>query len=121
MPTICHFNIPVDDIERARAFYSDLFGWKIEKLPGPMEYYNIDTSTMDQEGVGGGMAMRDDPQEGIVNYIDVSSVDDHCAKVTQLGGKVVVPKMPIPGFGFLAVCLDTENNVFGLWETAEKT
>ena len=120
MPSICHFNIPVDDIERARTFYTNLFGWGIERLPGPMDYYEIKTFTPDGEPtLGGGMAKRDDPHEGIVNYIDVSSVDNYCAKVTELGGKIVVPKMPVPGFGFLAVCLDTENNVFGLWESAE--
>ena len=34
MPTIVHFEIPVDDVERSRKFYSGLFGWKIEKWPG---------------------------------------------------------------------------------------
>jgi uncharacterized protein len=34
MPTIVHFEIPADDIDRAKKFYSDLFGWKIEKWPG---------------------------------------------------------------------------------------
>lgn len=38
MPTICHFEIPAEDIERAKKFYTELFGWKIEKYPVPMEY-----------------------------------------------------------------------------------
>jgi predicted enzyme related to lactoylglutathione lyase len=46
-------------------------------------------------------------------------VDEYSSKVQQLGGKVHVPKMAVPGMGYLAVCLDTENNAFGIWETNE--
>ena len=63
MPTIVHFEIPADDVERSRKFYTDLFGWKIEKWPGPvsrdMEYWMI--TTTDEKGdkaLGGGMMKR---------------------------------------------------------------
>jgi uncharacterized protein len=130
MPTIVHFEIPADDIERSKKFYSDLFGWKIEKWPGTdsgssssssdMEYWMI--TTTDEKGdkaLGGGMMKRQGPQQPIINYIDVKSVDEYSSKVQQLGGKVHVPKMAVPGMGYLAVCLDTENNAFGIWETNE--
>ena len=55
-------------------------------------------------------------QQGILNYIDVKSVDEYSAKVKQLGGVVKVPKMAIPKMGYMAVCSDTENNTFGLFE-----
>ncbi|MPZ08250.1 MAG: hypothetical protein GEU26_17855 [Nitrososphaeraceae archaeon] len=55
-------------------------------------------------------------QQGILNYIDVKSVDEYSAKVKQLGGVVKVPKMAIPNMGYLAVCSDTEKNTFGLWQ-----
>jgi predicted enzyme related to lactoylglutathione lyase len=121
MPTIVHFEIPADDAERSRKFYSDLFGWKIEKWPGMesgMEYWTINTT--DNEGgkaVGGGMMKRQNPQQGITNFIDVTSVDEYSAKVQSLGGKIVAPKQAVPTMGFFAVCLDTENNTFGIWET----
>jgi uncharacterized protein len=121
MPTIVHFEIPADDAERSRKFYSDLFGWKIEKWPGMesgMEYWTINTT--DNEGgkaVGGGMMKRQSPQQGITNFIDVTSVDEYSAKVQSLGGKIVAPKQAVPTMGFFAVCLDTENNTFGIWET----
>jgi uncharacterized protein len=131
MPTIVHFEIPADDIERSKKFYTDLFGWKIEKWPGTdsgsssssssdMEYWII--TTIDEKGdkaLGGGMMKRQGPQQPIINYIDVKSVDEYSSKVQQLGGKVHVPKMAVPGMGYLAVCLDTENNAFGIWETNE--
>jgi predicted enzyme related to lactoylglutathione lyase len=121
MPTIVHFEVPADDVERSRKFYSDLFGWKMEKWPGMesgMEYWIINTT--DNEGgkaVGGGMMKRQNPQQGITNFIDVTSVDEYSAKVQSLGGKVVAPKQAVPTMGYFAVCLDTENNTFGIWET----
>jgi predicted enzyme related to lactoylglutathione lyase len=118
IPTIVHFDVPVDDIERAKKFYTELFGWRMEKMPGSMEYWAIYT-TDDKEAtaVNGGMMKRMGPSEGFRNYIAVPSVDEYAARVQKLGGRVVVPKMPIPGMGYFAVCLDTENNGFAIWET----
>ena len=118
MPTITHFNIPAEDTERAKKFYAEVFGWKIEKLPGPMEYYEINTTAHDGEkGINGGMAKKEKPNDAITNYIDVPSIDEYLAKIENLGGKVISPKMAVPNCGYVAVCLDTENNTFGLWET----
>ena len=125
MPTIVHFEIPADDVERAKKFYGNLFGWNIEKLPGQtgredMEYWLI--TTTDDKGnnaLGGGIMKRQGPQQPIINHIDVKSVDEYSSKVQQLGGKVHVPKTAVPGMGYFAICLDTENNAFGIWETNE--
>jgi hypothetical protein len=120
MPTICHFEIPAEDIERARRFYTELFGWKIEKTEGPMEYWLIATTDeKGEKGVGGGIMKKQHPQQAITNYIDVPSVDEYVVKVEKLGGKVVVPKMAVPKVGYFAVCTDTENNTFALWESDE--
>ena len=125
MPTLVHFEIPSDDIERSKKFYSELFGWNFEKWSGPeslpegMEYLII--TTTDDKGnksIGGGMMKRQNSeQQGMTNYIDVKSVDEHSDRVMQLGGKVVIPKKTIAGMGYFAVCLDTEHNTFGIWET----
>lgn len=117
MPTIVHFDISADDPERAKRFYEQLFDWRIQLLPGPAAYYLIETTDLNGEtGVGGGMAKREKPGQGIVNFIGVTSVDDYIARVEKLGGKVVGPKWAVPGWGYLAVCLDTESNPIGLWE-----
>ena len=124
MPTIVHFEIPTDSVEKSKKFYSNLFGWNIEKVPAEklpegVEYWGI--TTKDHEGnnaVNGGIMKRHAPeQQGILNYIDVKSVDEYSAKVKQLGGAVKVPKMAIPKMGYMAVCSDTENNTFGLWQS----
>lgn len=93
MPTIVHFEIPSDNIERAKKFYNSLFGWEMEKMPGPMEYWMFPTAnSKGEQTVGGGVMKRRMPNETITNYIDVSSVDEYAKKVEQLGGRVIVPK-----------------------------
>ncbi len=113
MPKIVHFEIPADDVERARTFYSKLFGWEIKGIPG-MDYWMV--TTEGEKAVNGGMMKRQNPQQQIVNYIDVFSVDKYAAEVKKLGGKVIVPKTAVPKMGYFAICLDTENNAFGVWE-----
>lgn len=110
--TIVHFEIPADNIERANKFYGSLFGWKIEKMPGPTEYWMFMTTNAS----GGGIMKRQTPDQVITNYIGVDSVDRYAKKVQELGGKVKVPKTEVPGFGWFAVCADTENNTFAIWE-----
>jgi predicted enzyme related to lactoylglutathione lyase len=123
MATVVHFEIPADDVERARKFYGGLFGWKIEKFQGqsPMEYWTIETGAGKPEmALGGGMMKRQMPDQQITIYIDVPSVDEYTDKVKRLGGSVTVPKTAILDMGYFAVCLDPENNCFGLWEDDPK-
>ncbi len=112
---IVWFEIPADNPERAKKFYSALFGWKIEKFPGMTDYWHIDTGGSDDTPDGGLMA-RQHPEQPITNYINVASVTKFMAKVKKLGGKVCVPKSAVPEMGYFAVCTDTENNTFALWE-----
>ena len=113
---IVWFEIPADNVERAKSFYGALFGWKIEKFPGPMDYWHIDTGGADAAPDGGLMKRQSPGQQGITNYIHVPSVDQFVAKVQKLGGKVCMPKSAVPQMGYFAVCQDTENNTFALWE-----
>jgi len=116
MPTIVHFDIPAEDTERARKFYSSMFGWKFESFP-EMQYSLITTLNLDgTPGVGGGMGKRMDPSQRMTNYFGVASIDAALRQVERLGGTVLTEKMAVPGMGFLANCLDTEGNPFGLWE-----
>jgi uncharacterized protein len=119
---VVHFEIPADDPGRAQKFYGELFGWKIEKfpVPMPMDYWMITTAETGENALGGGMLKRQDPQQQITIYIDVPSVDEYVHKIEKLGGKLCVPKMAVPGMGYFAVCLDPENNGFGIWEDNPK-
>jgi len=87
-------------------------------MPGPMEYFEISTNSEEEkESVAGGMGKRQQPGTGIINYIGVSSIDIYIEKAKKLGAKIIMPKTTVPGFGYLAVFLDTENNSLGLWKT----
>ena len=65
----------------------------------------------------GGLIKRQHPQQSNLNYISVPSIDEYSNKVKELGGKIVLPKTEITDYGFFAVCIDTENNAFALWES----
>ena len=118
--TIVHFEIPADDVEKLRKFYSLLFGWKIETMPGQVEYYGIWTVPVDEKGVplrpgvNGGMMKKQNPEHKAVNYIQVESVDEYMKKIESLGGRIVVPKMEVPGIGWWALALDPEGNQFAI-------
>ena len=120
MASIVWVEVPADNVERAKKFYGELFGWKIEKMPGsgPMEYWHIDTGGGD-DTLDGGMMKRRDLKQAITNYISVASVDESAAKVKKLGGKILMRKTAVPKMGYFVVCQDTENNVFALWEMNE--
>jgi predicted enzyme related to lactoylglutathione lyase len=111
MPAIVHFEIHYDDGERASKFYTELFGWRVENVPGTV-YWNITT----QEGTYGGLMKRFNPNQKITSYFGFHSVQEASERVEALGGKVLVPKMAVPKLGYYALCIDTEGNVFGLWE-----
>ncbi len=117
MPTIVHFDIPVDDLERARKFYTELFGWKIQKVQEDMPYLFIETTDAEgKKSLVGGMGEREFPEQRITNFIGVPSIEEYLTKIDELGGKVLPGKTPVPGWGFLAICIDPEGNSFGLWE-----
>jgi predicted enzyme related to lactoylglutathione lyase len=65
------------------------------------------------------MMKRMHPEHQVTNYIDIKSVDEYSPKVQKIGGKVVVPKWQYQEWGYLAICLDIENNTFGIWDTDE--
>ncbi len=116
MSAIVHFDVPVEDVVRAKKFYSTLFGWKFDAFPD-MQYNLITTTNLDgSPGVGGGMGKRMEPSQRIMNYFGVTSLDAAMKQVKSLGGKVLTEKMAVPGMGFLATCMDTEGNTFGLFE-----
>lgn len=121
--TIVHFEIPAEDVEKLRKFYTGLFGWKIERMPGPMEYWNIETVPVDEQGnpvrqgVNGGMFKKERPENIPVNYIAVESVDEYSGKIKALGGKIILPKEEIPGIGWWALAHDPEGNPFAIFES----
>jgi uncharacterized protein len=125
MPTVQHFEIPADDVERAIKFYKGVFEWTMQKLGNPQDpskdYWFFDTKDENgNKGIGGGLMKRQAPEHSVTNYITVRSVDDYASKIEEAGGKVIMPRTEIPNMGFIIVFLDTENNMFGLYEAMKK-
>src|SRR3989475_8366569 len=115
MPRVIHFEIPAGDPERAANFYRKVFGWKIEKWPGPMEYWMVTTGAEGMPGINGGL-MKNTDVKTTTNTIAVDSVDASVEAVTKAGGKLVMPKTTIPTVGYFAYLTDTEGNLFGVMQ-----
>ena len=118
MPRPIHFELTADDPDRATKFYADVFGWRFHKWEGPSDYWLAQTGEAGSPGIDGGL-MRRSPEmhmSGTTNTIDVPSVDDFVARITGGGGALLVPKMAIPGIGYMAYCADTEGNMFGIMQ-----
>ena len=123
---VVHFEVPYDDGDRARAFYSGVFGWQLMEMP-EMKYTLVTTGPSDMETgptepgfINGGMFERSDdfPGKGPNIVIDVASIEEASKKIEEAGGKVVQDKMAVGDMGFAAYFTDTEGNLMGLWETA---
>ena len=113
-----HFEIPADDPNRAKTFYSGLFGWSFaDPIPG-FEGYYLFTTLVGQEGMGGAIGKRGEmAPDQLRTYVHVDSVDTALQKATELGGSVVTPRSEVPGQGWYGVFRDPEGNELALWET----
>jgi predicted enzyme related to lactoylglutathione lyase len=120
MPRPVHFEIHAEQPARAIAFYEALFGWTFTSWGGGgMEYWLVTTGPDGEPGINGGLMQRRGTIDGtaVIGYvctIAVGTVDEAFAKGVALGATVAVPKMPIPGVGWLAYLKDTEGNIFGI-------
>ncbi len=120
---VVHFEVPYDDGERARAFYTKVFGWELTELPD-MNYTLVSSGPSGEQGptelgfINGGMMRRGDPFTTPTLVLDVPSIDAALAAVTEAGGSIVSERQPVGEMGFSAYFTDPEGNLLGLWETA---
>jgi len=118
--SVVWFDVPADDLGRAKTFYRSLFDWKFAKLSAAVaDYWHIDTGGKDATP-DGGLLPRMYPAQAITVYVSVPSVDKAVAKVQKLGGTVCKPKTAVPHMGYFAICEDTEHNTFAVWEMNER-
>ena len=125
MPRVVHFEIHAGDPARAVKFYERTFGWTFQKWEGPMEYWLVTTGPDEQPGINGGLLPRRGEVDGqaVIGYVctvDVKAIDESITTVESNGGTIVVPKMPLPGMGWLVYCKDTEGNIFGMMQEDPK-
>ena len=115
MSRVIHFEIPSNDPESLSGFYNKVFKWETVKAPGPMEYWLTKTGE-GEPGIDGGFMRRQHPQQPMANTIGVDSVDAALEAVVGNGGRIALPKMAIPGVGWLAYFHDPEGNIFGMMQ-----
>jgi predicted enzyme related to lactoylglutathione lyase len=108
---VIHFEIPVDEPQRAVAFYEAAFGWRIAKWDGPEDYWSVKTG--EGPGINGALLPRG-TVTATTNTIGVEDLDLAISKVEKHGGTVIVPTMVIPAVGRFCYARDTEGNMFGL-------
>lgn len=113
---VLHFEIPIDDPDRAGAFYREVFGWNVEKW-GPIDYWTMTTGAEPGPGAEGALTPRAEAPEGVIVYVGVEDIDRAMAEVTEAGGTLLTEKMPIPTIGWSARIRDTEGNLIGLFQT----
>ena len=125
MGKVVHFEIPTDDLARAKEFYGSAFGWQLQTVQMEGSDYTIATTTPIDEktqlptepgAINGGLMKRSADLDAPVITIDVVAIDDALKQIEAAGGSVVQSRTPIPGMGAFAYFKDTEGNVMGLWE-----
>jgi uncharacterized protein len=116
MPRFVHFEINASNVEKAVAFYREVFGWEINKWDGPMDYRLVKTGEQGTPGIDGAIFNSEGAFQGTVNTLDVPDLKAYIEKVKASGGKVLGEINFIPGVGHFTYCADVEGNVFGMLE-----
>lgn len=127
---VVHFEIQVDEPQRAINFYKSVFGWEFIKWEGSdTEYYMIMTAPSDskESGINGGLLKRPKPKPGkdlgtnaFVCTVQVDDYDDIEKKIIEGGGITVLPKTALTGMAWQGYYLDTQGNVFGIHSEDKK-
>jgi predicted enzyme related to lactoylglutathione lyase len=120
MGRVVHFEIHAGALDRPEKFYTEVFGWQVQRWDGPVDYRLLTTGT-DAPGIDGAIVGRHGEIDGVsVNaFVCTSSVDDLGAierSVPEAGGQLALARTDVPGVGQLAYFKDTEGNIFGALE-----
>ena len=134
MDKVQHFEIPADDTNRAKQFYTDTFGWNMQDWPMPdgSTYVGVLTGPTDTKEhkpaesgfINGGMFKRGGesfPITSPVITVVVENIEKSLEKVKANGGSVIAPTQEVPEMGLYAYIKDTEGNVMGVWQNLKKS
>ncbi|MDN5846665.1 MAG: VOC family protein [Candidatus Nitrosocosmicus sp.] len=120
MPIIQHFEFPADDVERAKKFYRGIWMGNGEvgypEDPSKDYWFGETKDENGKKGLSGGTMKRQSQEHKVTNYITVNSIEEYTQKIEQAGGKIIVPKTEIPNMGYYEIFLDSEGNMFGLYQ-----
>ena len=123
MGRIVHFEIHVNDMERAKTFYGEVFGWSFQDWSdyAGMPYFGAVTGNENEHGIAGALMQRQSaPPEthqalnAFACTIGVENYDLTEAKIIENGGKLAMPKFALPGMAWQGYYIDPEGNTFGI-------
>ena len=117
MSRVVHFEIPADEPEKLVAFFEKAFGWSIQKWDGPIDYWLVMTGKDEEDGIDGAIHRKEDGNAVVVNTVDVEDLDTMIARVEANGGEITMPKMAVPGVGWMAYFKDPAGNVHGMMQS----
>jgi len=115
MARVVHFEIPTDKPEESINFYSKVFGWKMTKF-GNFDYWLAGTGDEKEPGINGAIMKKNHPGQPVTNSIKVEDIDVSIKDIEVAGGKIVVPKTPIPSIGYFAYFTDLDGNIMGVMQ-----
>jgi len=119
MNRFTHFELATDDLEKTADFYRQVFGWKVEKWAGPVDYWMVTSGETGTPGINGGLMEAEGEFRGTINTVEVEDIDAVVAKALASGGSVAVEKHSIPGVGFQAYIKDATGILVGLHQAGE--
>ncbi len=114
MNRFTHFELVSDDLEKTAAFYREVFGWKVEKWEGPVDYWMVTSGDESTPGINGGLMPAGGDFGGTINTVEVDDIDAAIAKALANGGEVALEKQAIPGVGYQAYFKDNAGIIVGL-------
>ena len=125
MSRVIHFEIHASDPEALIDYYTTLLGWSFTKQDA-MDYWFIETGPAEEPGINGGLVRRPVAGPGesqavnaFICTVQIDALDETLATNDRLGGLVALPKMPVPGVGWLAYVKDPDGNILGLLQPDE--
>jgi predicted enzyme related to lactoylglutathione lyase len=115
--SVTHFEIYAEEPATLAAFYRQLFGWKLERVPG-LDYWRIESGAAPAGNGPDGLTYRPVAgTRGWVHYVHVKSLDDVVAEAEHLGAVVLRPRTAAPKTAWYAVLADPEGNIFAIYQT----
>lgn len=132
MDKVQHFEIPADDVPRAKRFYAKAFGWQTRDVPGIDYTMALTTETEEVQSPGssvpyfrpkeigvinGGIMKRTPMMKGSSTVITVSDIEEAARRVEAAGGKLLKEKTKFGDIGYVAYVQDTEGNTVGIWQS----
>ncbi|MBI1868140.1 MAG: VOC family protein [Methylocystis sp.] len=107
-----HVELNTTDVEKAKAFYGQLFDWKLEDA-----FEGVYTMIRVGEGTGGGLMKH--PMPGAPStwlaYVHVDDLAAATAKAKSLGASIIKDKTDVPNYGSFSIIMDPTGAVLGLW------